>query len=77
MRISCDAALCAGGSHKKVRGRGAASAGKPGEYLNDLLGFATVHLGWQPESFWRSTPSEFWAAFLVFQKKVQAINASS
>ncbi|UWQ77402.1 phage tail assembly chaperone (plasmid) [Leisingera sp. M658] len=45
--------------------------------MNDLLGFATVHLGWQPESFWRSTPSEFWAAFLVFQKKVQAINASS
>jgi hypothetical protein len=39
-----------------------------------MFGFATVHLGWQPDAFWRSTPSDFWAAFIVFQKKVEMQN---
>ncbi|WP_420892162.1 phage tail assembly chaperone [Phaeobacter gallaeciensis] len=40
-----------------------------------MFAFATVHLGWSPQSFWASTPSEFWAAFSMFQQKIEAMNA--
>lgn len=30
--------------------------------LRRLMGFAVVQLGWSPETFWRATPSELYAA---------------
>ena len=36
--------------------------GEAGPPLRRLLAFAIVQLGWSPESFWRATPSELYAA---------------
>ncbi len=32
------------------------------------MGFAAVALGWRPRDFWRSTPSEFWAAAKAYER---------
>ena len=47
------------------------------DWVEETYAFATVHLGWPPDSFWSATAQEFWPAQQTFEQKVRALNATS
>ena len=63
-------------------------SGSGGPPIRRLLGFAVARLGWAPETFWRATPNELYAAlealngedrlqsFAAFKRGLEAPGAS-